>query len=175
MAMASGASSARADNYVFLWNDLSDNLEGITWQNGTIIQDYFAGGESYTGSYVLWSNATLVADVSLNVNIYGGAEDGGALSDTWSIGGVAGDRALSTFNYVSDSGASPVTPLPGAINIWETGSPQTVLQLTAANGDTYTFQFQSDVPEPSTWAMMLVGFGALGFAGYRRQKAAVAA
>jgi len=26
------------------------------------------------------------------------------------------------------------------------------------------------VPEPSTWAMMLLGFAALGYAGYRRTK-----
>jgi hypothetical protein len=26
----------------------------------------------------------------------------------------------------------------------------------------------SSVPEPSTWAMMLIGFAGLGFAGYRR-------
>jgi uncharacterized membrane protein len=26
------------------------------------------------------------------------------------------------------------------------------------------------VPEPSTWAMMLLGFAGLGFAGYRRAK-----
>jgi hypothetical protein len=25
-------------------------------------------------------------------------------------------------------------------------------------------------PEPSTWAMMLLGFSALGFAGYRKAK-----
>ncbi len=28
----------------------------------------------------------------------------------------------------------------------------------------------SSVPEPSTWAMMLVGFGGLGFAAYRRRR-----
>jgi hypothetical protein len=34
----------------------------------------------------------------------------------------------------------------------------------------------SVVPEPSTWAMMLLGFAGLGFAGYRqRQKLAGAA
>jgi PEP-CTERM motif-containing protein len=26
------------------------------------------------------------------------------------------------------------------------------------------------VPEPSTWAMMLLGFAGLGFAGYRKAK-----
>jgi PEP-CTERM motif len=26
------------------------------------------------------------------------------------------------------------------------------------------------VPEPSTWAMMLLGFAGLGYAGYRRTK-----
>jgi hypothetical protein len=31
------------------------------------------------------------------------------------------------------------------------------------------------VPEPSTWAMMLLGFAGLGFAGYRRAKAGHAA
>ncbi len=30
---------------------------------------------------------------------------------------------------------------------------------------------QQDVPEPSTWAMMLLGFAGLGFAGYRRARA----
>jgi hypothetical protein len=44
--------------------------------------------------------------------------------------------------------------------------------LSNANAG-YTAGFSTGaIPEPSTWAMMLVGFGALGFAGYRRNKAA---
>ena len=31
------------------------------------------------------------------------------------------------------------------------------------------------VPEPSTWALMMLGFAGLGSAGYRRAKMAVAA
>ncbi len=31
------------------------------------------------------------------------------------------------------------------------------------------FQFTSGVPEPSTWAMMVLGFPGMGFLAYRRQ------
>jgi hypothetical protein len=34
------------------------------------------------------------------------------------------------------------------------------------SGETYVFGTPA-VPEPSTWAMMLLGFAGLGFAGYR--------
>jgi hypothetical protein len=38
----------------------------------------------------------------------------------------------------------------------------------------WTAQFQSDVPEPATWAMMLLGIGAMGWSLRRRVKAATA-
>jgi PEP-CTERM motif len=30
-----------------------------------------------------------------------------------------------------------------------------------------------NTPEPSTWAMMLLGFAGLGYAGFRRRRAAI--
>jgi PEP-CTERM motif len=43
------------------------------------------------------------------------------------------------------------------------------LTVTAGSGD---FAFGvGTVPEPSTWAMMLLGFAGLALAGYRRAKA----
>jgi hypothetical protein len=34
----------------------------------------------------------------------------------------------------------------------------------------YAFTVGSAVPEPSTWAMMMLGFSGLGYAGFRRAK-----
>ena len=48
-------------------------------------------------------------------------------------------------------------------------------------GDTITVSFTNasgvapSIPEPSTWVMMALGFGALGYAGFRRRKANIAA
>ena len=41
---------------------------------------------------------------------------------------------------------------------------------SGANADTFTIDIARTVPEPSTWALMLVGFGGLCFAGYKRPR-----
>jgi hypothetical protein len=38
----------------------------------------------------------------------------------------------------------------------------------AADGN--TIGFETTIPEPSTWAMMLLGFSGLGFLGYRKAR-----
>ena len=44
--------------------------------------------------------------------------------------------------------------------------------LEYVNGAFYLVSTPSAVPEPSTWAMLLAGFGGLGFAGLRRARTA---
>ena len=170
IALAMGIGQAQAANdFVFLWQDTTDNLFGITWENGVIIQNVNVGHESYNGSYGLgWDpNSFLTSDVNINVNI---VEPGtGALSDTFRLFGRQGDGSLN-IPFISDA----TTPLSGAVTLGETGGRQTVFQNTLTNGDTYTWQFQSGVPEPSTWALMLVGFAGLGFASYRASRKNVA-
>ena len=41
-------------------------------------------------------------------------------------------------------------------------------------GGSITIRQATAVPEPATWAMMLIGFGAVGFAMRRRQKPVLA-
>ena len=49
------------------------------------------------------------------------------------------------------------------------------VRCAAGTGDVGSGPGMSTVPEPSTWAMMLIGFAGLGYAGYRRAGAGPAA
>jgi hypothetical protein len=51
-----------------------------------------------------------------------------------------------------------------------------IIELASAEDPAFVFQFETplsqiaNVPEPSTWAMMLLGFAGLGYAGYRKTR-----
>jgi hypothetical protein len=67
----------------------------------------------------------------------------------------------------------------GTYEILESGGgvSDVIITFNDAHGVAH-LDFYSDpitgTPEPSTWAMMLLGFAGLGFAGYRARKATAA-
>jgi hypothetical protein len=73
-----------------------------------------------------------------------------------------------SFSY-SGGPTHSITLLPGSLGI---GSYALNFggTTTDAGGEAGTLSFFSAVPEPSTWALMLLGFGGIGFA-MRRQRA----
>ena len=93
-------------------------------------------------------------------------EPGGGFSD------FVGIPESGTIAFISD----PVDRLPDFTiirTVAETSSAIDVSDLLGpVSGLVDTVSFQSDfeltVPEPSTWAMMLLGFVGLGYAGWRR-------
>lgn len=104
--------------------------------------------------------------VLLNNGIYyGGGGGGGGYSG--GAGGDAGSGGAGGGSFLS----SLVTP-EIAIDGGNTG-------LTGGNNRNgwvdISFAASGAVPEPSTWAMLFLGFAGLGFAGYRRARVAVSA
>jgi hypothetical protein len=54
------------------------------------------------------------------------------------------------------------------------GTVLTAVDLSSTSGIKEAKHFEvSGVPEASTWALMLVGFAGLGFAGYRKTRRAI--
>jgi hypothetical protein len=87
---------------------------------------------------------------------------------------VTGLGILVPDGYVSDS------PLSSTAT-WD-GYTFSTLRLTTGTyewtwgtGANQNFTLVIETPEPSTWAMLLIGFAGLGYAGYRSRKVAFAA
>jgi hypothetical protein len=101
--------------------------------------------------------------------LYGGRPGGGFQSLTVSIGGSSqtdtGSIGVWTQEYLSFTATSSSAVLTFASAVTN-GNPSYGNEIT---------NVAVSAPELSTWIMMLAGFGALAFAGYRRNKAGVAA
>ena len=90
-----------------------------------------------------------------------------------------GSTGLSTFDVIFVPDLYAGGPLSGT----STYLDKTFASLGATHGtyvyswgtgaDVDTFTVQIGVPEPSTWAMLLIGFGGLGYSAYRRRAGAV--
>ena len=124
-----------------LWNGLSTNASSL----------YFsAGADLYTISTTT-GIATLIGPLG------GGVELGAMVEQDGVLYGGAEIPSVSVETLDPTTGAATSgPPLTGASgNFW--GLAPDPLRTSA-------------VPEPSTWAMMLLGFAGLGFAGYRRAR-----
>ncbi|MDB5479645.1 MAG: hypothetical protein JWO83_698 [Caulobacteraceae bacterium] len=172
-----GAGVAQAaDNYLIQLDDRASNdtITGNTYKNGAnLIQSVVFPNDEINAPYTLWSGATLLASFDNQFNYY--EPDGVTLSDTVEISGTAGD---TFFQVVFLSDPNSLSPLPnGGVNL-ENGQFQPgVLAGIVSNGDFYNLQIASDleVPEPATWAMMLLGAGLVGLVARRRAALALTA
>ena len=109
-------------------------------------------GNGASETWYVYVNGTAVAQATLNDNNFGNTPQ----------------SVTGTVNFAD------IAPVGGGYQI------ELILQNTVPDGNGsiawqdggMTGLSYSAVPEPSTWAMMLLGFAGLGFAGYRGAKRA---
>jgi hypothetical protein len=153
VCLALGGASAEVFDFSFSGGGLSGS--GILYATGT------------PGDYVLYGASGTASDVNY---------DSGTPSAITGVSGFGGaDNLLFYPNspYVDYDGIGLDTADGNGYNLYYYGG-----YVVGTAGETQSYVSFSvtpvPVPEPSTWAMMILGFAGLGFAGYRRSRKAAA-
>ena len=155
-ADTTGVSNVTDSNDAEPFNDGSNYLWGLI--DGTTVT--FGNGATAAHSFLIhWGSVD-------------GTNAGGDGYDnimTLSNGDVITGAFLTTLGFGITGDGSQTNPLN---NPWLLISDTTGFTSFTATSAQHSFEFDmtTGVPEPSTWAMLLVGFGGLGFAAFRRSK-----
>jgi hypothetical protein len=157
------------------------------WSGGIVTNTSVAGVRAQplgsTGNY--WSvGPTDGSPGILDLSSFGDINDisfiWGSVDSYNTLEFLAGNTVLATFtgtdvfNPANGNQTDPnLNPLVRFNITGSDSSSLTGLRLTSTSNafETDNYTVNAAVPEPSTWAMMLLGFGAIGF-GMRRRKAA---
>jgi PEP-CTERM motif len=126
-----------------------------------------SGIESVTG---YWTEGTTAADDTSDVTVSEFTQEGDA---TYTYSGPENGPGWSTTSQFNSSflAAFRVNPLAGPGPVWTDVSVSLDDFVFGGSGTvTITERSVTSTPEPSTWAMMLLGFAGLGFAGYRASR-----
>ncbi len=170
-------SPATADTILF--SDLTDNVSVST--TSTRVGGLSFGVTSLFESCVFtllppgFPAATLISGAPVTIFI---AESPGpsSVSDEISISGPALPPGIGLgINFFSDVDTNPgslgqcfTPPIVVACGIVENGAIQTAAQLFWSDGTIDAIQFQSGIPEPPSWMLLLLAFLALGVVGNHR-------
>jgi PEP-CTERM motif len=187
-----GTAGANLDGDSYVAHYVFDTTQGDTYSSATY--NYAYGGSAYgvasplvSASVTINGNSvSIVGDYYAQIDGYndGGFSEQFHLAEHYTNDGITVTNNYNDDSIWSNSGAIPSSlTKPFTYNVAPgDGTYSYVLISTydyaTGNYDTYTYADASltrltvgpvgSVPEPSTWAMMMLGFAGLGFAAWRR-------
>ena len=148
-------------NYSIL-NNSSAPVTGSRISSFGFDTDPDLAGAAATGDYRFIENGSIAN--GQNVEICFNAADTGSCSGGG--GAQIGETGSGTFTLIFASNVQDIT----LSDLHTRYQSITGVNASSATGDPVT----PPVPEPATWAMMLLGFGATGFAMRRRRRTGIA-
>jgi hypothetical protein len=183
LGFGAAASSEAATTYFYVGNDYSSSTCGGSYCTGGPYSLDFTFTTTLTGSAL--DNLSF-QDISGTITAFKASDGSGLVVDqstpgaseeieitTNAIGQITawfvGAYANSSNTQLQTNWNSPFGFQPGADFSETTADFAGDYGMVSGNPGAWT------VPEPSTWAMMIIGFAGLGFVGYQRQKFAGAA
>jgi len=99
------------------------------------------------------------------VGISGGAQ-GSPTSAPLEVAQITGTSFVVDEQFLASLNGGPYTAFTPLFNEYQGGSGA---DFTGLNGDFFYTSAVSGVPEPSTWALMILGFAGIGLTAYRKR------
>jgi hypothetical protein len=168
-AIGSTSGSSQTDEGAITWSTTGDSWATV----GTIDGVHRAPSDDTTTYLFATTGSNVEITWASDINsfmIYWGSPDWyNTLTLVDSAGDVIG--AVTGTEILAETGASP--GLDGAY--WIRVSSDVAFDEIIVSSSAPAFEFDMAAPEPATWAMMGLGFAALGFIGYRRSANRLAA
>ena len=143
----------------------------VSSASATVVYDWSFSNSTDNGSGT-FDTAAAWTPGGVPITGFTGSIDGNNISSLSSYAS-ADNMLYSTSPHISQGGVSLVTSLD-TYNLENYIGVELIKYSVDSNGYVtsgapVTFTIAEAVPEPSTWAMMLLGFAGLGFMAYRRK------
>ncbi len=165
--LAPGAANATVEGFKFESADItaifSFDVTGgqAVSGTGTLLSPYWSGGDPMTLVTLSTPNVHNLGSGVLSYRFGGGTD-------------LIGDTAVPIDSWGPVFIVNTRPNLDVGFNVWLIGG-NSYMGFIAGNAPIYLGENGSvgSIPEPATWAMLGIGFAALGFAGYRARRSAI--
>jgi outer membrane lipase/esterase len=126
---------------------------------------------SANGAFISSLGTSIATSMNLALAARLSGEDGVSTFDIFGLGtAFAANPALFGFSNVTDACGAVPNANCDLYEFWDGIHPTTAAHMIIAD----SFLSVAAVPEPSTWAMMILGFAGVGFMAYRRSRKGLA-